>query len=241
MRTSFLVALAVAVSGLSSASAQDSKTELKTTKQKFSYGVGRSIGQNLKSQGIELDVKAFMAGVAEIQAGTEAQLSEDELRDAMIAYQKEVQKKQAMAQLAKDPERKALAEKNAKEGKTFLAANLKKEGVKTTKSGLQYKVMKSGTGKENPKANSTVKTHYHGTLIDGTVFDSSVKRGEPVSFRVDQVISGWTEALQLMKAGDKWQLFIPSDLAYGLSPRPGGPIGPNAVLVFEVELIEIED
>jgi len=112
--------------------------------------------------------------------------------------------------------------------------------VKSTKSGLQYKVLKSGPGKVNPKETSTVKTHYHGTLIDGTVFDSSVKRGEPVSFRVDQVIAGWTEALQLMKAGDKWQLVIPGDLAYGLSPRPGGPIGPNAVLVFEVELIEIE-
>lgn len=241
MRTIIIAALAVNVASMASVSAQDTKTELKTTKQKFSYGVGRSIGQNLKSQGIELDVKAFMAGVAEVQAGTKAQVPEDELRDAMIAYQKEIQKKQAMAQLEKDPERKALADKNAKEGEAFLAANLKKEGVKVTKSGLQYKVIKSGSGKENPKSNSTVKTHYHGTLIDGTVFDSSVKREEPVSFRVDQVISGWTEALQLMKAGDKWQLFIPSDLAYGLSPRPGGPIGPNAVLVFEVELIEIEN
>jgi FKBP-type peptidyl-prolyl cis-trans isomerase FklB len=129
-------------------------------------------------------------------------------------------------------------EKNAKSGETFLAENAKKEGVKTTASGLQYKVVKSGTGK-TPKADSKVKVHYHGTLANGEVFDSSVERGEPVTFAVNQVIAGWTEALQLMKEGDKWQLVIPSKLAYG-ERGAGGKIGPNAVLIFDVELLEIQ-
>jgi FKBP-type peptidyl-prolyl cis-trans isomerase FklB len=123
-------------------------------------------------------------------------------------------------------------------GEAFLAENAKKEGVKTTASGLQYKVIKSGTG-ESPKPTDTVKVHYHGTLIDGTVFDSSVQRGEPISFPVTGVIPGWVEALQLMKVGDKWQLFIPAKLAYGArSPSP--LIGPNSTLIFEVELLGIE-
>jgi FKBP-type peptidyl-prolyl cis-trans isomerase FklB len=123
-------------------------------------------------------------------------------------------------------------------GEAFLAENAKKEGVKTTASGLQYKVIKSGTG-ESPKSTDTVKVHYHGTLIDGTVFDSSVQRGEPISFPVTGVIPGWVEALQLMKVGDKWQLFIPARLAYGeRSPSP--VIGPNSTLIFEVELLSIE-
>ncbi len=126
----------------------------------------------------------------------------------------------------------------SRRAKTFLAANAKKDGVKTTASGLQYKVIKSGTGK-SPKATDTVKVHYHGTLIDGTVFDSSVERGEPVSFPVNGVIPGWTEALQLMKEGDKWQLFIPSKLAYG-ERGAGAKIGPNATLIFEVELLAVE-
>ena len=130
-----------------------------------------------------------------------------------------------------------MAEQNAKEGAEFLAANAKKEGVQTTASGLQYLVLKSGDG-PMPKESDTVKTHYHGTLSDGTVFDSSVERKQPASFGVSQVIAGWTEALQLMHVGDKWRLFIPSDLAYGPSAR-GGKIGPNAVLVFEIELLEI--
>jgi FKBP-type peptidyl-prolyl cis-trans isomerase FklB len=133
---------------------------------------------------------------------------------------------------------KTEGEKNAKEGEAFLASNAKKEGVKTTASGLQYKVIKSGTGK-TPKATDTVKVHYHGTLVDGSVFDSSVQRGEPATFPVDQVIPGWTEVLQLMKEGDKWQVYIPGKLAYGeRSPSP--KIGPNSTLVFDVELLSIE-
>ena len=134
---------------------------------------------------------------------------------------------------------KAEGEKNLKEGKAFLAANAKKDGVKTTATGLQYKVLKSGTG-ASPQKTDTVKVHYHGTLIDGTVFDSSVQRGEPITFPVSGVIPGWTEALQLMKVGDKWQLFIPSSLAYGELSPPGSKIGPNSTLLFEVELLGIE-
>ena len=136
-----------------------------------------------------------------------------------------------------EEKQKATAEKNLKAGEAFIAANAKKEGVKTTASGLQYKVIKTGTG-ASPKLTDTVKVHYHGTLIDGTVFDSSVQRGEPVTFPVNGVIPGWTEALQLMKVGDKWQLVIPAKLAYG--EDGSGPIGPNSVLIFEVELLDIE-
>jgi FKBP-type peptidyl-prolyl cis-trans isomerase FklB len=125
-----------------------------------------------------------------------------------------------------------------KDGETFLAENGKKEGVKTLASGLQYKVVKAGTGK-TPKATDTVKVHYNGTLVDGTVFDSSIQRGEPASFPVNQVIAGWTEALQLMKEGDKWQLYIPAKLAYG-EQGAGGKIGPNSTLIFDVELLSIE-
>jgi FKBP-type peptidyl-prolyl cis-trans isomerase len=133
---------------------------------------------------------------------------------------------------------KAAGDKNLKEGDDFLTANGKKEGVKTLPSGLQYKVIKSGTGR-SPKATDTVKVHYNGTLTDGTVFDSSVQRGEPATFPVNQVIPGWTEALQLMKEGDKWQLYIPSKLAYG-EQGAGGKIGPNSALIFDVELLSIE-
>ena len=137
-----------------------------------------------------------------------------------------------------DKENKPASGNTAEAGEKFLAENAKKEGVKTTASGLQYKVIKSGTG-ESPKPTDTVKVHYHGTLIDGTVFDSSVQRGEPISFPVQGVIPGWIEALQLMKVGDKWQLFIPSKLAYG-ERNPSPLIGANSTLIFEVELLGIE-
>jgi FKBP-type peptidyl-prolyl cis-trans isomerase FklB len=132
-----------------------------------------------------------------------------------------------------------VAQQNQKAGDEFLAANAKKEGVKTTKSGLQYLVLKSGSGK-TPAAADKVEVHYHGTLINGKVFDSSVERGEPITFGVTQVIKGWQEALQLMKEGDKWRVFIPSDMAYGPRGTPGGPIGPNEALVFEIELLHVK-
>ncbi|MCJ7833279.1 MAG: FKBP-type peptidyl-prolyl cis-trans isomerase, partial [Deltaproteobacteria bacterium] len=172
----------------------------------------------------------FTKGFKDALSGAKPLLSEEEMRTVMTAFQKEISEKQA-------EKTKVLGEKNKKEGETFLAENKKKEGVKILTSGLQYKVVKEGTGKK-PKATDKVTTHYQGTLIDGTEFDSSYKRGEPAAFPVNGVIPGWTEALQLMKVGSKWQLFVPSKLAYG--ERGAGPkIGPNAVLIFTVELLSI--
>jgi FKBP-type peptidyl-prolyl cis-trans isomerase FklB len=213
---------------VSSASAQD-KPDLTNPKQKTSYAVGVDIATSLKRQGVDLDAKALTAGIADGLAGKPA-LTDEQQQAALMDLEKNLRAKAQENQ-------KVAAEKNLKAGEDFLAANAKKDGVKTTASGLQYKVIKTGTG-ATPKPTDTVKVHYHGTLIDGTVFDSSVQRGEPVTFPVRGVIPGWTEALQLMKVGDKWQLFIPAKLAYG--ERGVGPIGPNSTLIFEVELLSIE-
>lgn len=206
------------------------KLDLKDPKQRASYSIGADMGANFKRQELEIDAKALAAGFVDSFSGKLA-LTEAEMKEALDAFRMEMMTKM---QARQETDRK----KNQQEGEAFLAANAKKEGVKVLPSGLQYKVLKSGSGK-SPKATDTVKTHYHGTLIDGTVFDSSVERGEPVSFPVNQVIPGWTEALQLMKEGDKWQLFIPANLAYG-ERAPGGKIGPNSTLVFDVELLSIE-
>lgn len=210
--------------------AQD-KPDLTNPKQRTSYAIGANIGSGLKQQEVDVDSKALIAGMSDALAGKPA-LTEAEINESMMALRQEMMTKMQAKQ-------KAVADKNLKDGENFLAANAKKEGVKTLPSGLQYKVIKSGTGK-SPKATDSVKVHYHGTLIDGTVFDSSVERKEPVTFPVNQVIPGWTEALQLMKEGDKWQLFIPAKLAYG--ERAAGPkIGPSSTLIFEVELLSIEN
>lgn len=210
-------------------SAQE-KPDLKDTKQRASYSIGADIGNNFKRQGIEIEPKALAAGLADAYAGKLA-LTEAEIKDTLNTFRQEMMTKM-------EAKNKVDAEKNVKEGEAFLAANAKKPGVKVLPSGLQYKVIKSGTGK-SPKATDTVKVNYHGTLIDGTVFDSSVDRGEPATFPVNQVIPGWTEALQLMKEGDKWQLVIPAKLGYG--ERAAGPkIGPNSTLIFDVELLSIE-
>lgn len=214
----------------SSMQAAEEKPDLKDPKKRVSYSIGADIGNNFKRQDIEIDAQALAAGLTDALAGKTA-LTEAEMKETLNNFRTELMSKMETKQ-------KAAGEKNLKEGEAFLAANAKKEGVKTTASGLQYKVMKSGNG-PSPKKEDSVKVHYHGTLIDGTVFDSSVERGEPVTFGVSEVIPGWTEALQLMKVGDKWQLFIPSKLAYG--ERAAGPkISPNSTLIFEVELLGIE-
>jgi FKBP-type peptidyl-prolyl cis-trans isomerase FklB len=212
------------------ASAQD-KVVLKTDKDKVSYSIGLDIGTNFKRQSVDLDAKALAAGIADGLSGGKPLLAEDEVRKVLAEFRQQMgAKAQQVAQ--------QLAEKNQKEGETFLAENKKKKGVITLPSGLQYQVIKEGTGKI-PKATETVTTHYRGTLIDGTEFDSSYKRNEPTSFPVNGVIKGWTEALQLMKVGSKWQLFIPASLAYG--PQGAGQlIGPNATLIFEIELLSIK-
>lgn len=213
---------------LASSFAQDqSAAQLKDSKDKASYAIGLNIGRNFKKQNVDLNPDALVIGLKDALSGKKPALSETEERDAMNNLQKEAMEKQ-----------KAMADKNAAEGKKFLEENKKKDGVKTTASGLQYKVMKEGTGAQ-PKAVDTVTVDYKGTLIDGTEFDSSYKRGQPATFPLNGVIKGWTEGLQLMKTGGKYQFFIPADLAYG--QRQMGPdIPPNSTLIFEVELKSVE-
>jgi len=210
--------------------AQD-KPQLKDQKDKASYSIGYDIGDTFKKQKIELNVDAMIAGLKEALAGKDASISKEERDKTLQAFQKEMMEKQIAAS-------KEAGAKNQAEGEKFLAENKKKDGVKTTASGLQYKVLKEGSG-ASPKETDTVVTNYRGTLIDGTEFDSSYKRNEPATFPVNRVIKGWTEALQLMKPGAKYQLFIPSSLAYG-ERGAGQLIGPNATLIFEVELLSIK-
>jgi FKBP-type peptidyl-prolyl cis-trans isomerase FklB len=214
-----------------SAGAQE-KPVLKDQKEKISYIIGIEIGGNFKKQSIDIDPDILSRGIQDGLSGAKPLLSEQEAREVMTAFEKEMRSRQQAAQ-------KAAGEKNKKEGEAFLAENKKKAGVKTLPSGLQYRVIKAGTGKK-PAATDTVTTHYRGTLIDGTEFDSSYKRGKPATFPVNGVIPGWTEALQLMEEGAKWQLFIPSNLAYA-ERGAGRVIGPHATLIFEVELISIQE
>jgi FKBP-type peptidyl-prolyl cis-trans isomerase FklB len=207
------------------------KTELKTQKQRLSYALGMNMGSSLKNNAIEVDVDSLVKGIKDTLANGKMLMTDQEAKDMIIALQKELQTKQ-------QEQAKHAGEKNKKEGDAFLAANKAKAGVVTLPSGLQYKVLSEGKGKA-PNAADTVTVQYRGTLIDGTEFDSSYKRGQPATFPVGGVIKGWTEALQLMKEGSKWQLFIPSNLAYGENGA-GGTIGPNAVLIFEVELVSIK-
>jgi FKBP-type peptidyl-prolyl cis-trans isomerase FklB len=218
---------------------------LTTKKQKASYALGMKIGGDLKRQGVGASVDSALTarGLKDALAGSKALLTEEEEKAALMELQTEVRaKQQAMAQEAQAMAQAAQAKAHEasaparKEGEAFLAANKSKEGVVTLPSGLQYKILTAGTGPK-PTTSDTVNCNYRGTLIDGTEFDSSYKRGQPISFPVTGVIKGWTEALQLMPVGSKWQLFIPSDLAYGDPGRPGIP--PGATLVFEVELLSI--
>lgn len=205
---------------------------LKNQKDKVSYIIGMEIGKNFKKQSIDIDPDILTKGIKDAISGGKPLLTEQEIQENMVTFQKEMMAKQE--ELAKK-----LGGNNKKEGEAFLAENKKKDGVKTLPSGLQYKVTKAGTGKK-PKLTDTVMTHYRGTLIDGTEFDSSYRRGQPVSFPVTGVIPGWTEALQLMEEGAKWQLFIPPNLAYG-ERGAGRDIGPNATLIFEIELVSIQE
>jgi FKBP-type peptidyl-prolyl cis-trans isomerase len=204
---------------------------LTTPKAKFSYALGMNLGANLRRQSVEVDPNILTRGFKDALAGGKTLLTEEEARAALVAAQNDMRKKvQEKMQQA--------GEANKKEGDAFLAANKTKEGVVTLPSGLQYKILTPGTGPK-PTASDTVVCNYRGTLIDGKEFDSSYKRGQPATFAVGGVIKGWTEALQLMPAGSKWQLFIPPDLAYA-ERGAGADIGPNATLVFEVELLSIK-
>lgn len=206
----------------------DSKL-LTTLEQKVNYVVAQNMAQNFKQGGLTIEPEAFALALRDVRDGVDSRLSEEEKNTVMQTFQE-----QAMAQ--REAEQKELSEKNIAEGNAYLETNKAKEGVTVTESGLQYRVIEEGTG-VIPKATDTVSVHYSGKLLDGTEFDSSYARGEPVSFEVTGVIAGWTEALQLMPKGSKWELVIPSDLAYG--PGGNGPIPPNSVLIFEVELLDV--
>ena len=214
---------------------------LETDSQKTNYMIGADVGDYIKKSGMDFDNDAFMAGINDAVAGKDSQLTAEQittLREALQAEQKaaqEEQRKEMMAQLEADKV------KNLEEGNKFMAEKAKAPGIMSTESGMLYEVIEQGDGVKPASANSTVVVHYAGTLIDGSEFDSSIKRGQPATFALNQVIKGWTEGLQLMNAGSKFRFFIPPDLAYGSDARPGGPIGPNSTLIFEVELIEVKD
>jgi FKBP-type peptidyl-prolyl cis-trans isomerase FklB len=234
LRMSFICALLALATTLQ---AQDEKpakkSELKTVKQKVNYGVGLQIGRSLARDGIEIDSAALVRGIIDAVNGTDAALTPAQIQAAFGEWQKQAAER-----------RKLKGAKSLEEGKKFLAANAKKKGVVVLKSGLQYEVIRSGKG-ATPTATDTVTTHYQGKLISGKIFDGSYKTkeptkdDEPISFPVGGVIAGWTEALKLMKVGDKWRLFIPSELAYA-ERGAGSDIGPNSVLVFEIELLGIK-
>ena len=205
---------------------------LATQKDKFSYALGMNLGTSLHKQAVPVDANILSRGLKDALAGGKTALTEDQARAVLTEVQNEMRKKQ-------EEEMQQAGAASKKEGEAFLAANKSKDGVVALPSGLQYKVLTQGTGPK-PTANDSVVCNYRGTLINGTEFDSSYKRGEPATFPVSGVIKGWTEALQLMPVGSKWQLFVPSDMAYGdRSPAP--EIGPNSTLIFEVELLSIQN
>ena len=206
-----------------------SELKLETTEQKASYGIGRQMGDQLAQNGFEgVDLNAIAAGIRDSYEGKELAVEASEIQDAFNVINERIQEAQ-----------RKQAEEAAKIGETFLADNAKRDGVVTLDSGLQYEIIEAGEENgEKPSASSTVRTHYHGTFIDGKVFDSSYDRGQPAEFPVGGVIAGWTEALQLMNKGAKWRLYVPYNLAYGAQGSPGG-IPPYSALVFDVELLEI--
>ena len=198
-----------------------------------SYIIGRDLARNFAQQGLDLDVDTLAGALKEGLQGLPSRMTQEQMQAAM----QQLQEQMGGAEDEDDNQNPNAVNNNKAEGEAFLAENAKKPGVTTLPSGLQYEVITQGTGKK-PTLKSSVTTHYHGTLINGTVFDSSYQRGQPATFPVNGVIAGWTEALQLMKEGDKWRLYIPGDLAYG--PRgAGGDIGPNTTLIFDVELLQV--
>jgi len=207
--------------------------ELKDQKHKVSYSIGVDIGRSLQRNGTDVDVKVLAQGMKDLLAGGPLLMADEEIKEVFT----QVKAENAAKQYAKH---EAKAETNKKDGAAFLERNSKEEGVILLPSGLQYQVLKEGSGR-SPGPGDTVSVHYRGMFIDGTEFDSSYKRGQPTSFPVMGVIKGWTEALQLMKEGGQWRIAVPPDLAYGESGTPGGPIGPNQVLLFELEILQIVD
>ncbi len=207
------------------------KTTLKSQKDSVSYIIGMDIGRNLKRQSVDIDPGVLAAGMRAVLDSSKPLLTDEQAQSTMRAYQQTMMAK-------RQEDLKIQGEKNKKEGDAFLAENKKKDSVVTLPSGLQYKILKQGSGKR-PKATDTVTVNYRGTLIDGTEFDNSYKRGQPETFTLNGVISGWTEAIQLMPQGSKWMLYVPPELGYG-SQGSGPAIPPNSVLIFEVELLAVK-
>ena len=215
--------------------------DLDSDLQKRNYMIGSDVGAYIKKSGMEFDTDSFVAGVKDAIAGGDLQLNAEqiaEIRKALQEEQRAAAEKQRAEMMAKLEEDKV---KNLELGKAFMDKKAKEKGVMSTESGMLYEVVEQGDGAKPSSANSTVVVHYTGTLIDGTEFDSSVKRGQPATFALNQVIKGWTEGLQLMNAGSKYRFYIPPELAYGSDARPGSPIGPNSTLIFDVELIEVKE
>ncbi len=226
-----IISTSLLILTVASSFAQDKQTQLKDQKEKVSYSIGLDLGGTFKKQNMDINADVLAAGLKDALSGAKPLMTEEQVKETMTAYSKEMMDKLA----AKNKES---GSKNAAAGEKFLAENKSKEGVKITPSGLQYKVLKEGAG-PTPKATDTVEVNYRGTLINGTEFDSSYKAGETATLPVNRVIKGWSEALQLMKVGSKYQLFIPANLAYA-DRGAGQDIGPNETLVFEVELIGIK-
>jgi len=226
----FMLAGLVTVAGCQKEAEQtNTEVELDTLEQKVSYTIGVSVAENIRIDQFAFDSAAFNQAIEDVKAGADSRLSDEEMRATMQSFQT-MQREIAMQ------EQQQLEEKNRAEGEAFLAAKAQEEGVVKTESGLLYKVITEGTGPV-PKADDAVVAHYRGTLLDGTEFDSSYKRGQPATFGVSNLIPGWVEALQIMSVGSKWELYIPGDLAYG--PRGNQGIPPSATLIFELELQEI--
>ncbi len=228
MKHSMVIVLGFAL--LAGVSHAEGGPGLKEQKDRESYSLGYQFGQYLRAQDLEINLEVYASAIKDALEGKEPPLSKEEIRATVLAVQQRVE-------AAREKQFKEKAVKNLEEGKRFLAENQKKERITALPSGLQYRVLTEGSGK-TPQSTDTVTVNYKGTLIDGTEFDSSYKRGQPATFRVDGVIPGWTQALQLMKEGSKWLLFIPAELAYG--ERGAGPIPPNSTLIFEVELIAVQ-
>lgn len=233
----FLAAGAILLSGCNkTADTGSTPPKLDSQEQKVSYIIGSDVGGNFKNNDISIDEQAFIAGVRDALKGNKPALSEEDIKTTMTAFSETMKKKAEAKQATQKVEMEKKGKENAEAEKAFLAKNGARKEVTTTKSGLQYEVVTMGKGKK-PTAADTVTVHYSGKLLDGTEFDSSYKRNEPAVFPVNGVIPGWTEALQLMPEGSKFKIYIPSALAYG--PGGTGPIGPNAALVFDVELIKV--
>jgi FKBP-type peptidyl-prolyl cis-trans isomerase FklB len=227
----YLLTIILSIMFLFSVCLAQEKLELNDQRAKESYSLGYQFGQSLKFQGVDINHDVYTSGIKDALGDKEPQMSQEDIRATISGLQQRLQ-------ATRQKELKEMAAKNLEESKKFFPENQKKGGVNTLPSGLQYKVLAEGSGKM-PKAEDTVTVNYRGTLINGTEFDSSYKRGQPATFKVNGIIKGWTEALQLMKEGSKWQLFIPPQLAYG-ERGAGRDIGPNATLIFEVELIAIK-